>query len=162
MNTNTFWQSIKGSKKALVSGLAAVLTFVLATLSSNGGANLTLPQWLAAAGTFVVAHLATWLVSNEGTLPIAKLVSTLIASPTVTTALAALGITGVSPLVEPTALQPIPVTPLPVAPLPVTTALPGTGHSHGSGAVLTYEPQAPAAVAAPAESAGLAERPSSP
>lgn len=135
MNTNTIWQSVKGSKKAFVAGIAVLLTFVLVTLSHNGGKNLTLREWIYAGVAYAFVHGVTWLVSNEGSLPIGKLLAALMSNPTVTTALASIGIINVSPLVEPTALPPAPVpadvvtvslpaAPAPVAPAPVNVDVP--------------------------------------
>lgn len=146
MNTNTLWQSIKGSKKAFVAAFGVFLTFVLVTLSHNGGRNLSAKEWITAGVGFVVAHALTWVVSNEGTLPISSLLSALMANPTVTTALASLGITGVSPLVEPTAPAPAPVPAVPADvpviadPLPATEPVVATNTT-----TLTGTPDAPPA-----------------
>ncbi len=65
----TFWQSVLNSKKAIASGVAAVITFVTATLAANGGHNLTWQQWAAAAGAYIAAHVVVYNLSGPAAAP---------------------------------------------------------------------------------------------
>ncbi len=67
----TFWDSVLNSKKAIAAGLAAVITFVTATLAANGGHNLTWQQWATAAGAYIAAHVVVYQLSGPPAAPAA-------------------------------------------------------------------------------------------
>jgi hypothetical protein len=108
MAQQSLWKSVMNSKKAIVSGLAVVITFVSTTLAANHGASLSLNAWLIAVGAYVATHAATFAVSNAGSLPIGQILSALVSNSTVTGALVSLGVhpADISPLVEPTQALP--------------------------------------------------------
>jgi hypothetical protein len=125
MAQQSLWKSVMNSKKAIVSGLAVVITFVSTTLAANHGASLSLNAWLIAAGAYVATHAATYAVSNAGSLPIGQILSALVSNSTVTGALVSLGVhpADISPLVEPTQVPPVdPAQPDLTDPTPITDA----------------------------------------
>jgi hypothetical protein len=108
MTQPTFWRSLVGARKAILSGLAVLVTFVSTTLAANHGASLSLNAWLIAVGAYVATHSAVFAVSNAGQLPVGKVIGALVTNPTVTGALVSLGVhpADISPLVEPTQTLP--------------------------------------------------------
>lgn len=88
MNQANLWQSILNAKKAVVAGLGFVAAFITATLTANGGKNLTWQEWLYAAGAYVVGHVLVYHVTNDNmvsTKNLPALVASTTAAPDVPT-----------------------------------------------------------------------------